>query len=160
MIVGQLNLSNCYKMPVKFPVICDKNENCLIAHTKSVYISEHINQHRVFCVHTDRPIKFNHHNSVRHCSGTPENFPSRAACLSAGLLWCLLTQEAYPEASATHQQPSCKRPGPLEEYSVLPCCLDSVSKQKHQDSSQVCSVSREHQIVRDHEVEQVQEGLT
>lgn len=77
-----------------------------------------------------RPIKFNHHNSVRHCSGMAENSPTRGACLSAGLLWCLLTQEAYPEASSTPQLPSWKRPSPPEECSTLPCCPDPVSERR------------------------------
>lgn len=142
---------------------------------RSLHISEHINHlcmghHKTLLLthsrlESGRPIKFDHHNSVRHCSGIRENSPARGVCLSAGLLWCLLTQEAYPEASPTPQQPSCKCPSPLEEYSFLPCWSDSVSNQQWQASSQGClgtwrSASRESNGERDiHQVEMVEGGV-
>lgn len=121
--VGHLILNNCSESLIKFPMICDKNR-ILSHHTykEGQHISEHINHpsmghHKTLLLTEEdssqsQPIKFNHHNSVRHCSGIPENSPTQGVCLSAGLLWCLLTQEAYPEASPTPRQPSCKRPSP------------------------------------------------
>lgn len=96
-----------------------KTEYCLITLTEKAYTL----RRTLFIVAWDtiktllfstlesgQTIKFNHHNSVRHCSGIPEKSPTQEACNSAWLLWCLLTQEAYPEASSTPRPPSCKCP--------------------------------------------------
>lgn len=121
-----------------------KTEYCLIAQTNKAYtfqstLIKPAGDHETVLLRqltrVRRPFKIESSQQCQTLFWHIRNFPTRGACLSAGLLWCLLTQEAYPEASATPQQPICKSPSPLEEYFVL-CCPDSVSHQQHQNSSQ------------------------
>lgn len=110
-----------------------KTEYCLVTLTEKAYtlrralftVAWGIIKTALFsALEPGQPIKFNHHNSVRHCSGTPENSPTQGACSSAWLLWCLLTQEARPEASSTPRPPSCMSPHLLQEYVIFSSCSD------------------------------------
>lgn len=85
--------------------MCDKNR--ILPHQTykgggGLHISGHMNHPSVikhFISHTAdlswaRPVKFNHHNSVAHCSGTAGKFPSRESMPPRPDCYgCLLTRE-------------------------------------------------------------------
>lgn len=142
-----------------------KTEYCLITLTEKAYTL----RRTLFIVAWDtiktllfstlesgQTIKFNHHNSVRHCSGIPEKSPTQEACNSAWLLWCLLTQEAYPEASSTPRPPSCKCPNLLQKYTMLSSCSGSVSVQQRPVSIEFCLGTADQKVQRWQVICQVQ----